>query len=196
MTATERLRLGPPRLGRLDHETRAADDAHIDLKIWLRLLTCSVAIERHIRQRLRARFGMTLPRFDYLAQLDRHPGGIRMNVLSQCLMVTGGSITGLTDELVKEGLVERLDDPGDRRSYLIALTPKGRRDFAIMAAEHERWLTDLFDGLGATYKRTVYDQLGKFRSHVATRSADLDRAGRVPARSEDGPKVARMRRHP
>jgi DNA-binding MarR family transcriptional regulator len=173
VTPAGRLQLARRPPDRLDHEARAAADAHVDLKIWLRLLTCSVQIERHIRQRLRARFGMTLPRFDYLAQLARHAGGIRMNVLSQCLMVTGGSITGLTDQLVKEGLVTRLDDPLDRRSYLIALTAKGRRDFAVMAAEHERWLTELFDGLSASYKQTVYDQLGRLRGHVTTRATEL-----------------------
>lgn len=180
MTQTGRWPIARRPTDRLDHEARAAADTHVDLKIWLRLLTCSVQIERHIRRRLRARFGLTLPRFDYLAQLDRHPHGIRMNVLSQCLMVTGGSITGLTDQLVKEGLVARLDDPVDRRSYLIALTGKGRREFAVMAAEHERWLTELFDGLSASYKQTVYDQLGRLRGHVTVRTADLDAADAPP----------------
>lgn len=161
---------------RLGHDARATADDHVDLKIWLRLLTCSVQIERYIRQRLRMRFGMTLPRFDYLAQLDRYPGGLRMNVLSRCLMVTGGSITGLTDQLVKEGLVARVADPGDRRSFLITLTPKGRRAFALMATEHERWLTALFEGLGVTYKHTLHDQLGKLRGYLTDRGAELDAA--------------------
>lgn len=40
-------------------------------------------------------------------------------------MVTGGNVTGLTDQLVRDGLVERVDDPEDRRSYLVRLTPAG-----------------------------------------------------------------------
>ena len=88
-------------------EARAGDDDHLALKVWLRLLACSTQIETEIRKRLRSRFGITLPRFDYLAQLYRHPDGLRMNELSRYLMVTGGNVTGLTDELEKDGLVQR-----------------------------------------------------------------------------------------
>src|SRR5690606_37103779 len=100
-------------------------------------LACSTQIEREIKQLLRQRFATSLPRFDYLAQLERHPDGLRMNVLSRYLMVTGGNVTGLTDQLVKEGLVRRTENPEDRRSWCVSLTDKGRSEFAAMAAEHE-----------------------------------------------------------
>ena len=116
-----------PALG--GHESRAADGDHASLKLWLRLLACSTQIETEIRRRLRAQFGTTLPRFDYLAQLHRHPEGLRMNALSRCLMVTGGSITGLTDQLEKEGQVQREHAPDDRRAFLLRLTPAGRSAF-------------------------------------------------------------------
>jgi hypothetical protein len=90
---------------------RARSRDHSAVKLWLRLLACSTQIEQEIRSRLRERFGTTLPRFDYLAQLERHPEGLRMNALSRYLMVTGGNVTGLTDQLVAEGWVERLADP-------------------------------------------------------------------------------------
>lgn len=150
----------------LGHEARAQGDDHLDVKVWLRLLACSTEIEQYIRQRLRARFGTTLPRFDYLAQLERHPDGLRMNALSRYLMVTGGNVTGLTDQLVKDGLVERLDDLEDRRSYRVTLTPQGRADFARMAAEHEQWLTELFGGLPGADKDALYHQLGHLRQHL------------------------------
>lgn len=148
-------------------EARAQVDDHLDIKMWLRLLACSTQIEQQVRQRLRARFGSSLPRFDYLAQLDRHPDGLRMNVLSRYLMVTGGNVTGLTDQLVGEGLVERLADPEDRRSWRVALTTKGRREFATMAAEHERWLAEMFTGVPASTKEALYEHLGRLRVHLA-----------------------------
>jgi DNA-binding MarR family transcriptional regulator len=156
--------LGPERIGL---EARAQAGDHVDVKIWLRLLACSTQIEQQVRQRLRTRFGTTLPRFDYLAQLDRHPDGLRMNVLSRYLMVTGGNVTGLTDQLVKEGLVKRTDDPEDRRSYVLQLTAKGRRSFAAMAAEHEAWLAAMFSGLAPHDKQVLYEQLGRLRVHLA-----------------------------
>ena len=102
-----------------------SSDDHHSLRLWLRLLACSTHIETEIRKRLRAQFGMTLARFDYLAQLHRHPDGLRMSALSRFLMVTGGNVTGLTDELEKDGLVQRDAEPGDRRSYRVALTAAG-----------------------------------------------------------------------
>lgn len=145
----------------LEARTQAGD--HLDLKVWLRLLACSNQIEQQIRQRLRARFGTTLSRFDYLAQLERHPAGLRMNVLSRYLMVTGGNVTGLTDELVKEGLVERTDDPDDRRSWLVRLTAKGHADFAAMASEHEGWVNEMFGGFADEPKTQLYSLLGQLR---------------------------------
>ena len=65
-----------------------------------------------------------------MAQLERNPEGLKMSELSQRLMVSGGNVTGLTDQLEKEGLVVRMDDPEDRRAYTIKLTPAGRALFA------------------------------------------------------------------
>jgi DNA-binding MarR family transcriptional regulator len=129
-----------------DRETISRVDDHRALRIWLRLLTCTQLVERHVRSRLRERFNTTLPRFDLMAQLERHPEGLKMNALSRLLMVTGGNITAIVDQLEKEGLVERLDDP-DRRAWLVRLTAAGRRTFAEMAREHEAWVVELFAGL-------------------------------------------------
>ena len=91
----------------LGHEARAGDDDHAVLKLWLRMLASTTQIEAEIRKRLRERFGITLARFDYMAQLYRYREGLKMRVLSRYLMVTGGNVTGLTDELEREGVVLR-----------------------------------------------------------------------------------------
>ncbi|MCU0950042.1 MAG: MarR family transcriptional regulator [Burkholderiaceae bacterium] len=149
---------------RVDLETRAADTDHDALRLWLRLLTCTSLIERTIRSQLRTRFDITLPRFDLMAQLDRHPDGLKMRELSQRLMVTGGNVTGLTDQLVAEGLVERREVPGDRRAYAVRLTRAGRKVFAQTAAEHERWVVDLLSGLKAPQRRQLYALLGQLKT--------------------------------
>jgi len=163
MADTLHQKLGDAHIGL---EARAHADAHLDVKIWLRLLACSTQIERQVRQMLRTHFGTSLPRFDYLAQLERYPEGLRMNVLSRYLMVTGGNVTGLTDQLVKDGLVQRMEDPQDRRSWLVCLTDKGREEFARMACTHERWLTDLLGDLPTDSKEALYEHLGRLRVHL------------------------------
>ncbi len=155
-------------------EARAQMNDHLDTRVWLRLLACSTQIERQIRQLLRIRFATSLPRFDFLAQLDRHPEGLRMSVLSRHLMVTGGNVTGLTDQLVKEGLAQRVEYPEDRRSWRVLLTDKGRADFAQMAAEHEQWLTEMFKELPLASKEALYEHLGLLRVQMARRQADIE----------------------
>src|SRR5204863_9024234 len=112
---------------RTDRETIARADDHRALRIWLRLLTCTQMIERVVRSRLRERFSTTLPRFDLMAQLERHAEGLKMNELSRLLMVTGGNVTAIYDQLEKEWLVERFDEPAERRAFRIHLTRNGEK---------------------------------------------------------------------
>lgn len=163
-TTTARHQLGDDHIGL---EARVGDADHQALKVWLRLLACSTQIETEIRRRLRAQFGMTLARFDYLAQLHRHPAGLRMSALSRYLMVTGGNVTALTDDLAAEGLVQRDVDPEDRRSFKVALTPAGRRAFEAVARVHEGWVIELLSGLGTEHKHQLHDLLGRLRVHLA-----------------------------
>jgi DNA-binding MarR family transcriptional regulator len=148
-------------------EGRMATDDHQSLKLWLRLLSCSTQIETEIRKRLRTEFGMSLARFDYMAQLHRHPDGLRMNALSKFLMVTGGNVTGLTDELEKEGLVERVAEPEDRRSYRVSLTRKGSKLFDKIAAVHEGWVVGFFAGMNTADKGQLQSLLGRLRVQIS-----------------------------
>jgi DNA-binding MarR family transcriptional regulator len=147
------------------------DDDHASLRLWLRLLSCTTTIERHMRERLRVRFDTTLPRFDMMAQLNREPRGLKMSELSRRLMVTGGNVTGLTDQLVAEGLVVRRGIPGDRRAYHVRLTPKGKRQFDAMAVEHERWVIELLDEISKKERTVLFESLGHLRSAIAARLA-------------------------
>lgn len=154
-----------------DLETRLAEDHHQALKLWLRLLTCTNLITAEIRTRLRENFDTTLPRFDLLAQLERHPEGLKMRELSKRMMVTTGNVTGITDQLEAEGLVRREPDPQDRRAYTVKLTPQGRKVFAQMAQEHEGWVIDLFEGLSSSEKDLMYTLLGKLKTHLNGKEA-------------------------
>jgi DNA-binding MarR family transcriptional regulator len=156
----------------LDLETRAKKEDHQALRLWLRLLSCTVRIESQIRLRLRREFNTTLPRFDLMAQLERSAGGLRMSELSQRLMVSGGNVTGITDQLEREGLVMRTRHPGDRRAYTVTLTETGLKRFREMAARHEQWMIELLGGLSRDEKEIMIRELGKLKAHVNTESAE------------------------
>ena len=149
----------------MDLEARAHAEHPEELRLWLRLLTCTQLIEKQIRGQLREQWATTLPRFDLMAQLERAPEGLRMNELSRRLMVTGGNVTGVTDQLEAEGLVERTEVEGDRRAFLVRLTPKGRRQFNARAEAHEAWIVDAFAALSADEVGTLHALLGKVKEH-------------------------------
>jgi DNA-binding MarR family transcriptional regulator len=149
----------------MDMEARAHSEHPEALRLWLRLLTCTQIVEKRVRTRLRERFDTTLPRFDLMAQLERAPDGLKMNELSRRMMVTGGNVTGVTDQLAAEGLVDRVDVEGDRRAYRVRLTPKGRKLFNEMARQHEGWIVDAFAALPDKEIAVLHKLLGKVKDH-------------------------------
>jgi DNA-binding MarR family transcriptional regulator len=149
-----------------DRESALLGDDKLELKLWLRLLTCSSLIEGEVRARLRETFATSLPRFDLLAQLDRAPEGLTMGELSSRLMVSNGNITGLTDALVREGLVSRLPEPDDRRSLRIRLTEAGKRSFDAMTPTHEQWIDRMMGGLSRAEMAHLLELLGKLKQSV------------------------------
>jgi DNA-binding MarR family transcriptional regulator len=149
-----------------DPESRVHDAHHDALRLWLRLFTCTQLIERTIRTRLRREFNTTLARFDLMAQLERNPDGLKMNELSKRLMVTGGNVTGITDQLVAETLVKRTPILGDRRAQAVRLTPKGKRVFDSMAAAHEHWVIELLAGVSSSKREALYSLLGHVKTEL------------------------------
>ena len=145
---------------------------HQALRLWLRLLSCTVRIENEVRLRLRQEFKTTLPRFDLMAQLERSTGGLRMSELSRRLMVSGGNVTGITDQLEREGLVVRTADPHDRRAFTVTLTEKGLKRFREMAARHEQWIIALLRGLSREEQGVMIRELWKLKSHINSKAVN------------------------
>lgn len=113
-------------------------EAKARLRLWLRLLKVGRHIEGRLRENLRTKFDTTLPRFDVLAGLYRHPDGLKMSELSKLLIVSNGNVTGIIDRLVNGGLVLRVAVPGDRRASLVRLTEKGEHAFLQQASAGSR----------------------------------------------------------
>lgn len=149
-----------------DFETGVSADDGLELRVWLRLLTCSTLIEHGVRQGLHRSFETTLPRFDVLAQLQRAGKPLSMGDLSRRLMVTNGNVTGLVDRLKSEGLVDRRRSDGDRRVQIVSLTQAGAASFERMAADNRRWVTGMMAGLSREEKDALFALLGRLKSAV------------------------------
>ena len=144
------------------------DQAHSKqaLRLWLRLLSCSTLIEKRIRLRLKQDFHTTLPRFDILSLLERHPQGCTMGELSDALMVSNGNVTGVVNRLIQDGLIVRELNPSDRRSSYVRISKKGRAEFDAMASTHEQWIEDMFKDLTHDDINHLLDLLGTLRQSI------------------------------
>ena len=125
----------------MDLEARAHSEHPEELRLWLRLLTCTQLIEKQVRNELREQFATTLPRFDLMSQLERSPEGLKMNELS------------------------RVDVAGDRRAWRVRLTARGRKLFNEMAQQHEAWICDAFAALNGKEIAQLHKLLGKVKQH-------------------------------
>lgn len=153
----------------LDGETVLAGspgDHREELRLWLRLLTCTTLVEGEIRRRLREEFDFTLPRFDLLAQLDRAEDGLVLGEVSRRMMVSAGNVTALVERLIASGHITRRPSPTDRRVQIIRMTDKGRADFAAMSARHGDWIGELFAALPAADRPALMDLLGTLKRSV------------------------------
>ena len=151
----------------LDSETKAVElpeDHGNEIRLWLRLLTCTTLIEGEVRSRLRERFDVTLPRFDLMAQLDKAPDGMTLSDVSKRMMVSNGNVTGLVERLVESGHLDRKTSESDRRVQVIRLTKIGRAEFRKMAAEHESWIAGIFADLSAKDVRDLMRLLAKTKA--------------------------------
>lgn len=148
-----------------DLEGRLKPSACHHLRTWLRYLSCGRLIENEIRSRLRREFNTTLPRYEVMAQLEQFPQGIKMSDLSRHMMVTNGNLTGIADQLVKEGLVQRVQLPRDRRSALLKLTSKGQKHLQAMSNAHNEWVCSVFGKLSEAQIDAMMSSLEELKKH-------------------------------
>src|SRR5262245_25555903 len=107
-----------------------ASDGNKDrLRLWIRLLRATRSIENDLRDKLKSRFGTTLPRFDVMAALYRKPEGMLMSDLSRYLLVSNSNVTVIIDRLVTDGVVVKSTREGDRRTSIVRLTGHGMKRF-------------------------------------------------------------------
>jgi DNA-binding MarR family transcriptional regulator len=102
-----------------------------------RMSRLSRFLERSIAAVL-ARYGLNEPQFAVLAALRRAgpPHTLSPTDLYNGLLVSSGAMTNRLDRLAAAGLVERVPDPGDGRSLLVALTGKGQQVINEAVAAH------------------------------------------------------------
>lgn len=115
-----------------------------ETRTWLRILSLHGRIFSALNRTLNATVGLSLAKFDVLAQLEQHPEGITLGALSERLQVTGGNVSGLIQRLLADDLIVKQMSQTDRRSFLVGLSPKGAIVFREACEVHRAKLEQLF----------------------------------------------------
>ena len=98
------------------------------MEAWRALLLAQNAVLRAIDEDLAAAGAVPLRVYDVLLELNAAPGGkLRLKDLAGRTVLTRSRVSKLVDELVEAGLVERCEDPNDKRGSIVALSVGGRR---------------------------------------------------------------------
>lgn len=104
------------------------------LAMWVKLARAYAVFNKLTVRDIR-RHGLTQPQFGAIECLY-HLGPMTIGDLSRKMLVSGGNMTCVVDNLEKEGLVRRIQREEDRRSVLVELTEAGHRLIARIFPEH------------------------------------------------------------
>ena len=102
--------------------------------------------------------GLSMPQFGLLMQMH-HKGDCGMSEVSERFDITPAAASQLVDKLVQGGLVQRVEDPHDRRAKLLNLTEKGRELIQQGIQERYRWVDELGSKLSAEERGKVAEAL-------------------------------------
>jgi len=115
--------------------------ADLALSLWVKLARASSTFSRLTGLDIQ-RYGLTQPQFSVIESLG-HLGPMKMGSFCSKMLTSGGNITVVIDNLEKDGLVERVPFPKDRRATTIQLTSKGEKLFKDIFSQHAQFVTKI-----------------------------------------------------
>ena len=126
----------------------------------------AIAVADPLRLRFWDGRGLTMPQLRLMYLLLQQDGR-SVGELADALNVRPATITGLTDRLVRQRLIERLADAADRRVVRVALTGEGRRVLGEIEAASRAYLRTVLDRLGDDAVRDLIDAFERFAAAAA-----------------------------
>jgi DNA-binding MarR family transcriptional regulator len=142
----------------------------VETRLWLQLLSLHGELFASLNSILNSEFGLSLAKFDVLAQLDRYSDGLALGQLSQNLKVSGGNVSGLVQRLLADDLISKEMSSEDRRSFIVSLTSKGEALFRKAADVHKKHLSKRLDNISAQELDSALSMLKFLSSKIRTDS--------------------------
>lgn len=140
-------------------ETARDLELELSLKLFVVLSRARTAVARITEDDI-ARHGFSPGEFAILEALH-HRGPLLLGEVQRKILVSSGGVTYLVDRLVKQGLVERRDQPTDRRARYAALTRRGEQLMERIFPEHAEQVRRATRGLSVEEKREAIALLRK-----------------------------------
>ena len=156
-------------------ENIASVPGQVETRFWLQLLSLHGELFGSLNSMLSSEFGLSLAKFDVLAQLDRYPDGLALGHLSQNLKVSGGNVSGLVQRLLADDLISKEMSSEDRRSFIVRLTPKGDALFRKAADVHKKLLGKRLESIPPHELDTALSVLRSLSSKIRTESKKQSR---------------------
>lgn len=131
-------------------------------------------IARLMRKRYEQRarpLGLTRAQWQSLAHLQRREG-INQSGLAELLELEPISVARLIDRMEESGLVERRDDPADRRAHRLFLTDRARPLLVACRALGETVYAEAFAGIADEQREQLIDLLVRVRGNLSERRGD------------------------
>lgn len=130
----------------LKHTTSLGEKGRrkVETRIWLQILSLESTIFSKLNQVLGAKFGLSVAKFEFLAQVERYPEGISLGTISSNLRVSSGNVSGLVRRILADGLITKKMSKEDRRSFIVKFSPKGKELFDQANAIHAETLEECF----------------------------------------------------
>jgi DNA-binding MarR family transcriptional regulator len=125
------------------------------------------------------RHGLSHAALNALAIIEGNGGPIPAGAVGAQMHITTGTMTSVLDTLERNGYIERLSDPEDRRRVLIDVNPSAQSVLDRLLPEVVRATTAALAGFSAVELDDFLDTLGRVRHAIAAVPNDL---GPVPPR--------------
>jgi len=144
------------------------------LQLWYRMLACHVHATRPVSRFLKSQSHISLPGYDVLTVLARHPDGINMTQLARLLLVGKSNVTGIVSGLERSGLIVRVVTHADRRGRLVKFTAKGKAFWKKTNHRYEAFIGRLLRGVDAADRTAIEQQLALMQKRITRSEPDVD----------------------
>ncbi len=137
------------------------------LNTWMKLARAFSTFNRMTTENIK-NYGLTQPQFAVIEVLG-HLGPLRVGEICKKMLVTGGNMTLVLDNVEKMGLIERIHSKEDRRAIVVQLTKEGKDLFDKIFYSHAEYVTQLMSVLTQEEQKTLGDLLKKLGIALSNR---------------------------